>query len=107
MNRALLSEILHEFSNNVYFQPSTNTSLTYPCIVYSLTNLNVKHADNSNYMMKREYEVVYISKKPDPVGPDGETGMIESIMSRFGKEIRYVRRIVNENLYNDVFNLYF
>lgn len=104
--RALLSGILHEFCDNVYYQPPANKSLVYPCIVYSVTGIHRRKADNTNYTMKREYEVTYISKNPDALGPDGDTGFIESLLNRLDN-IRYVRRFTSDNLYHDVFDLYF
>ena len=106
MSRAELSRILHEFCDNVYFQPPEGTNIKYPCIIYELNGISKRRADNINYMMKREYEVKYITKAADPLGPDGETGFLESFLTRF-THVRFNRIFVHENLYHYVFQLNF
>ncbi len=66
-SRTDLSAILHEFCPNVYFQPPTGTSLQYPCIIYKLDDIEVKHADNAPYSIHSRYFVQYITRDPDDV----------------------------------------
>lgn len=63
--RTNLSEILHELCPNVYFQPPGGHRLTYPCIIYSLSDIDVRHADNQWYTMHDAYSVTYITRDPD------------------------------------------
>lgn len=66
-SRAELSEILHGFCNNVYFQPPADKKLSYPCIIYKLNNLDVTFADNGAYRMMDEYSITYVTLDPDDV----------------------------------------
>ena len=34
-------------SRNVYFQPPTSTTISYPCIVYNIGNGDAKRANNT------------------------------------------------------------
>lgn len=57
-------------STNVYFQPPANVSMKYPCIKYSLSGIDVDHADDSNYKSIRQYTVTVIDRNPDSEIPD-------------------------------------
>lgn len=61
--QSLLEEILG--SMNVYFQPPATVSMQYPAIVYSLNGVDSNHADDSNYIQSRSYEVILIERDPD------------------------------------------
>lgn len=52
-------------SNNVYFSPPSSIKLEYPCIIYSLKDVNTRSADNQNYIQNRTYDVQLIDKNPD------------------------------------------
>lgn len=52
-------------SRNVYFQPPETVKLKYPCIVYSLSNIDVKHADDKIYTHRNRYMVMVVCKSPD------------------------------------------
>lgn len=52
-------------SGHVYFQPPESVKLSYPCIIYSLDNFDVRHANNQLYLGKDRYAVTLISKDPD------------------------------------------
>lgn len=60
---AKLKELLG--SSHVYFQPPENVKLVYPCIIYNLDDINVRHADGIGYNVKDRYAVTLISKDPD------------------------------------------
>jgi len=49
----------------VYFQPPATISMTYPCIVYDLSDIDVKHANNKPYILTKEYTLTVIDKDPD------------------------------------------
>ena len=40
-------------SKNVYYQPPESLKLTYPAIIYSMSGMSRKHADDQEYMKKR------------------------------------------------------
>lgn len=63
--RSKLSEILHTFCDNVYFQPPTGRKITYPCIIYDLEKPDVTFADNAPYAIYDQYEIKYITRDPD------------------------------------------
>lgn len=52
-------------SLNVYFQPPENIKLKYPCILYTLSGNDVKHADNTKYNRINQYSVTLIDKNPE------------------------------------------
>ena len=58
-----LCEILG--SRNVYVQPPETVKLQYPCIIYSLSNIDVKHADDKIYTHRNRYMVMVVCKSPD------------------------------------------
>lgn len=63
-SQALFEELLG--SRNVYYQPPENLQMKYDAIRYSLKNISTTNADNVKYLKKRCYEVIVISRKPDP-----------------------------------------
>lgn len=65
-NRRLqLHRLLTSMVGHVYFQPPETIKLTYPCIVYDLSQIEKRHADNINYLSRRVYELTYITNDPD------------------------------------------
>ena len=85
-------------SSNVYFQPPTGLQIKYPCIVYTRERIEDTHADNESYRRKKKYSVTVIDRDPESEVPDRIA------------DIRYCshdRRFVNDNLYHDVFTLYY
>lgn len=58
-----LEEILG--SKNVYFQPPSNINLSYPCIVYNLSNIRTRFADNIPYRLTNRYTLTYIDRNPE------------------------------------------
>ena len=59
-----LEELLE--SRNVYYQPPNNITMQYDAIRYSLSNINSKFADNKKYKNMNCYDLIVISRKPDP-----------------------------------------
>lgn len=86
-------------SDNVYYQPPESIRLQYPCIVYDLSGGDSKYADNIWYMLGRRFTVTHIHRDPDV-----------DIMDSMGSEFiysRFDRRFVSDNLYHDVYTLYY
>lgn len=52
-------------NENVYFQPPTSTRIKYPCIIYTLINVNDKYADCTSYIRHYNYRITYIDYNPD------------------------------------------
>lgn len=63
--RSELSEVLHTFCDNVYYQPPTGHKITYPCIIYDLEKPDVTYADNAPYAIYDQYSIKYITRDPD------------------------------------------
>ena len=85
-------------SRNVYFQPPESLKLNYPAIVYSLDNLENKHANDSVYNMRDRYSVTYITRNPDDQ-------VIRVLDSR--PLCRFDRHYKSDNLNHYVYTLYF
>lgn len=60
---ATLRDILG--SSNVYFQPPENLKMRYPCIRYSLYDIQNGHADNLPYLSNNAYQLILIDPDPD------------------------------------------
>lgn len=52
---------------NVYFQPPDNLKMSYPCIVYSLSDIDTQFADNIPYIRQRKYTLTVIDRNPDSI----------------------------------------
>lgn len=90
-----LKEILG--SENVYFQPPESLKLSYPCIVYDLSNIRKTTANNDAYKIDKSYTVTLIHTDPDNEIVD------RMIMERFAKFDRYYHK---DNLHHFVFTFY-
>lgn len=51
--------------SKVYFQPPESIRLVYPCIIYRLSSIDKRSADNLGYMVNNRYEVTLIDYDPD------------------------------------------
>ena len=71
-------------SRNVYFQPPESIKMKYPCIVYSLSKLDYKHANNKVYKSDKAYETIVID--PDPDGDIYERLLNHFPMCQFDRE---------------------
>lgn len=91
-----LEEILG--TRNVYYQPPESIKLSYPCILYSLADINDAKADNSSYMKNRRYEVILIDEDPDSCYVDP---ILDLPYSRFD------RSYPTSGLNHFVFSLYY
>jgi hypothetical protein len=85
-------------SSNVYFQPPETIKLKYPCIIYSLTEIYTRNADDKHYSMQKVYTVTVISRDPD-------NRIAEAILDY--PKTRFDRRYVADNLYHDILTLYY
>lgn len=85
-------------SGFAYFQPPESVKMTYPCIVYSLDNINTKHADDKPYVKTKRYSVMIIDKDPDSEIPDRMLTLPMCSFNRF---------YTVDNLNHWVFSLYF
>lgn len=95
--QAELEELLG--SRNVYFQPPESKKLQYDCIVYHRSNINTNKADNKNYIMTDRYDLTFIYRNPDSDIP-------KKILEKF-EYCSHIRMFTVDNLYHDVFTLYY
>ena len=72
MGRMELQNLLEDTlgSTNVYFQPPETIRIQYPCIIYKLSNIRTKFADNLPYDFMKRYQLTVIDKNPDSVIPE-------------------------------------
>lgn len=93
---SLLVDILG--SENVYFQTPENFSMKYPCVRYELSNMDIIHADNLNYLGRRQYTVTVIFEDPDSYLPDKFLNELPACQPG--------RPYVADNLNHAVFSIY-
>ena len=98
--RLELHEILVETlgSRNVYFQPPNTLQMKYPCIIYSRSRIDTKHADNCLYSHHQAYTVTVIDSNPD-------SGIPNRVLNL--PHCRPDRHFTADNLNHDVFTIYY
>ena len=96
--RLQLQTLLESITEHVYFQPPTNLTMEYPCIVYSRDASWTEHADNRPYARLKRYQVTVVDRNPDSELPD----MVEDLPS-----CRFDRHFTASDLHHSVFTLFF
>lgn len=86
-------------NSNVYYQPPENVRIKYDCIIYNLSGVNVEHADNLHYQKMRRYDLLHVHRDPDV----DFIGVIDS----YFKYASFDRRYISDNLYHDVYTIYY
>lgn len=94
--QAKLEELLG--SNQVFYQPPASLQMSYPAIVYSLSDIETTKANNSTYLTRRKYDITVISKLPD-------NPVIQKLMEL--PYCSYDRPYKADNLNHDVLTLYY
>lgn len=98
MSRLTIQSDLEGIAENVYYQPTSNITLKYPCIVYELTQDYILYADGVPYIRNKEYRVTVISTKPDdPINID----LIDNL-----SYLDMTRQFIEDRLYHTVYTLY-
>lgn len=99
-NRLKLQTLLEETINSsrVYFQPPETVKLSYPCIVYSRNDLDIKFANDNPYKHKAKYNLIVIDRNPD-------SDIIEKIAML--PMCSFERHYTKDNLNHDVYNIYY
>ena len=99
-NREDLQDVLEQLlrSRNVYFQPPASVKMKYPAIVYTLSNIQNTFADNSPYVQSNAYQLTVIDTDPD-------SEIVKRISSL--PLCRFNRHFTSDNLYHDVFTLFY
>ena len=92
-----LCEILE--TRNVYYNPPASITMNYPCIRYSMPNIDRKYANNKAYMNTNRYEVTVIDVDPD-------SDIYEKILDRF-QMCSFDRAYTSDNLNHFTLTLYY
>lgn len=95
--QTILQGIIGE-GNSCYFQPPDDIYLTYPAIVYDLSNDDVDYANNKKYRYMKRYEITIMTEEPDSDIPD-LVGELEYC--------RFVRHYSQNNLHHFIYEIYF
>lgn len=84
-------------SKNVYFQPPEHLTLSYPCIIYTVSELDKQFADDLGYRQNVGYTVIFISRSP-----------ISDVVTKLGDMLysRFDRFYIFENLNHYAFRIY-
>ena len=82
----------------IYFQPPSNTKMTYPCIIYSRDSADTKFANNNVWRYTQRYQIMIIDQKTD-------TSLFDEI-KQFPMCL-FERHYVADNLNHDVFTIYY
>ena len=91
---ALLKTLLG--SDNVYFQPPPDFIMSYPCIVYSQSNIDTRFANNLPYNLTNQYSLTVIFSDPDSDLPKKVASL---------PMCKFDRRFVLKNLNHSVFTI--
>lgn len=86
-------------NENVYFQPPETIKMEYDAIVYSVSNIDIRRADNKAYSTYNKYTLICISRKKE-----------NPVVQRLIEELpmcSYDRGYVKNNLYYEVLTVYF
>ena len=98
----LLCEIINIEETNgdrhVYFQPPASVQMKYPAIRYSLSDLEINHANNKVYKQMTAYELILIDK-------DSDSSYIDKIMQL--AYCSFDRFYTSDNLNHYVFTIYY
>lgn len=89
---------LESICDHVYFQSPSNIKMEYPCVIYSRERIDNTHSNNNVYNQNFSFQVIVIDRDPDSIVTDK--------LSRFPK-CKFDRRYTSDNLYHDVFTLYY
>lgn len=98
MSRLSLHGKLLQILPNVYYQPSANVRLKYPCIVYEHVANDNMIADDNIYVRNRTYQVTVIETTP-------ESNIEDKILLSI-PYASFSNKFVTDNLYHSVFNVY-
>lgn len=80
----------------VYYNPSSQVHLHYPCVLYSLSNIVDFHADNKRYRSLYRYTIQLLTRNSDP--------NLDSFLNAFD-HISFDRVYEIDGIYHYTFNL--
>jgi len=97
-SRLELHTLLTGIVPNAYFQPPPSVSMTYPCIVYQLDDIDTDFANNVPYNLQKGYKLTVIDQDPESSIPDEIAKLPQVSFDRF---------YTADNLNHYVFTIYF
>lgn len=95
----LLTNELLQFLPNVYFQPPSNITMNYPCIVFNKNGKNRQYGNDGVYLSKQGYQIMVIEIDPDT-----------DVADRIEKHFQYCtisQYYTVDNLNHTTLNLYY
>lgn len=84
-------------TDHVFFQPGSDTTIRYPCILYKLSDIPVSRANNRPYKVEHAYDLTVIDR--DPTSPLREAVVMLPYCSM-------TRVYESDNLHHYVFTIY-
>lgn len=99
-NQEKLQKMLEDLlgSENVYYQPPAAVKMKYDAIVYDLSAMNTKYANNKPYIQMQAYTVTLITKNPN-------SEVIDKLKAL--PYCRFDRHYIADRLNHNVFTLYY
>lgn len=82
---------------HVYFQPPEGLKMTYPCIVYSRSHMDMTYANDLPYGHRWRDQLTVIDRNP-------ESRIVEEVANL--PMVRQDRVFTSQNLYHTVFMIY-
>ncbi len=94
----MLVDILGDGTRHVYFQPPPSIKMKYPAIIYSLSGIDDRFANDDAYKREKTYQVTVVDEDPD-----------SEIFERLLKVsyCRFDRFFTADNLNHFVFTLFY
>lgn len=81
----------------LFFQPTSDDTLQYPCILYKLVDIPTNAANNNHYIINHQYELTVIDR--DPLSKLREAVVRIPMCS-------FTRSFESDNLHHYVFRIY-
>lgn len=94
----ILLETLVPAGAKVYFQPTVNVKMVYPCIMYQRDDTDTNFADNISWRRVQRYQVTIIDEDPDSDIPIQVSKLSMSI---------FERHFTQDDLNHDIYRLYY
>ena len=93
-----LQAMLMEICDHVYYQPPATLLMNYPAIRFKRSDIRNTFADNEVFKQSHFYQLTVIDRDPD-------SEIVEKV-SKLPK-VRHTQHYVSDNLYHDVFTIYY
>lgn len=98
-SRLDLQAELREIAPKVWYKRPADNKMTYPCIVYRMSNPEVFRANNHAYAIIPCYNVIYITQRPDD-------DIVRTMLEKF-THCGFDREYESDQLYHYSFTIYY